>query len=385
MGHEYEAHPEEEIQPEITADSSDDDIKVEKQDSSSTRKAFKGEDGEESSPPKVDSETILVKEGVRKQVMKEGDGRGPPPRHSSCFVHYRAWTASTSHKFYDTWAENQPTEFRLGHEKQVLKGLAISVGSMKIGERALFQIDHSLAYGKEGSFSFPNVPPAADVVYEVELIGYEEPREGKEPGEMVVEERIEAADRRKVDGNELFKEGKIAEAMQQYEMALALMGDDFMFQLYGKYHDMAIAVKHPCHLNLAACLLKIHKFHEAIGHCAVVLNEDKNNTKALFRRGKARSELGQTDAAKEDFERAQKLDPSNKDVQRELRVIAKHERELYEKQREMYKGRLFKPPPAAAPTATSQLTSPAHWYSKIWLWVAPFLQLFSKLRRAKKE
>lgn len=42
--------------------------------------------------------------------------------------------------------------------------------------------------------------------------------QGKEPGEMVVEERIEAADRRKVDGNELFKEGKIAEAMQQYEM-----------------------------------------------------------------------------------------------------------------------------------------------------------------------
>lgn len=38
------------------------------------------------------------------------------------------------------------------------------------------------------------------------------------PGEMVVEERIEAADRRRVDGNELFKEGKIAEAMQQYEM-----------------------------------------------------------------------------------------------------------------------------------------------------------------------
>jgi hypothetical protein len=35
---------------------------------------------------------------------------------------------------------------------------------------------------------------------------------------MTVEERIEAADRRKVDGNELFKEGKIAAAMQQYEM-----------------------------------------------------------------------------------------------------------------------------------------------------------------------
>lgn len=59
----------------------------------------------------------------------------------------------------------------------MLKGLAIGVGSMKIGERALLHINHSLAYGKEGSFSFPNVPPATDVMYEVELIGYEEPRE----------------------------------------------------------------------------------------------------------------------------------------------------------------------------------------------------------------
>lgn len=59
----------------------------------------------------------------------------------------------------------------------MLKGLAIGVGSMKIGERALLHISYNLAYGKEGSFSFPNVPPMADVLYEVELIGYQEPRE----------------------------------------------------------------------------------------------------------------------------------------------------------------------------------------------------------------
>lgn len=52
--------------------------------------------------------------------------------------------------------------------------------------------------------------------------------------------------------------------------ALAYMGDDFMFQLFGKYLDMANAVKNPCHLNLAACMLKIHRFEEAIGHCSVV-------------------------------------------------------------------------------------------------------------------
>lgn len=35
---------------------------------------------------------------------------------------------------------------------------------------------------------------------------------------MTVEERIGTADRRKMDGNALFKEEKLEEAMQQYEM-----------------------------------------------------------------------------------------------------------------------------------------------------------------------
>ena len=114
-----------------------------------------------------------------------------------------------------------------------------------------------------------------------------------------------------------------------------------------------------------------------------MLGEDPKNTKALFRRGKARAELGQTDAAKEDFEKARKLEPENKEVIRELRVIAKQERELYDKQREMYKG-LFKPPP---PSATgSQDSSLLPWYSKIWQkWVAPLLHYFAKFQRSKKE
>lgn len=39
---------------------------------------------------------------------------------------------------------------------------------------------------------------------------------------MTVEERIGAADRRRMDGNALFKEEKLDEAMQQYEMVILL-------------------------------------------------------------------------------------------------------------------------------------------------------------------
>lgn len=40
---------------------------------------------------------------------------------------------------------------------------------------------------------------------------------------MTVEERIGAADRRKMDGNALFKEEKLDEAMHQYEMVTLIL------------------------------------------------------------------------------------------------------------------------------------------------------------------
>lgn len=58
-----------------------------------------------------------------------------------------------------------------------MTGLAIGISGMRSGERALLHVGWELAYGKDGSFSFPNVPPMADVMYEVELIGFDETKE----------------------------------------------------------------------------------------------------------------------------------------------------------------------------------------------------------------
>ncbi|KAH0870618.1 hypothetical protein HID58_077640 [Brassica napus] len=295
-------------------------------------------------PPKVDSQVEVLDEKVSKQIIKEGHG-SKPSKYSTCFLHYRAWTKHTQHKFEDTWQEQQPIELVLGKEKKEMTGLAMGVASMKSGERALLHIGWELGYGKDGNFSFPNVPPMADLLYEVEVIGFDETKEakgwivqGKARSDMTVEERIGAADRRKMDGNNLFKEDKLEEAMQQYEMAIAYMGDDFMFQLYGKYQDMALAVKNPCHLNMAACLIKLKRYDEAIGHCNIVLTEEEKNPKALFRRGKAKAELGQMDSAREDFRKAQKYAPDDNAIRRELRAIAEQEKAVYQKQKEMYKG-----------------------------------------------
>ncbi|ESQ45303.1 hypothetical protein EUTSA_v100105110mg, partial [Eutrema salsugineum] len=260
-------------------------------------------------------------------------------------------------------------------EKKEMAGLAIGVFSMKSGERALLHIGWELGYGKDGNFSFPNVPPMADLLYEVEVIGFDETKEGKARSDMTVEERIGAADRRKMDGNSLFKEGKLEEAMQQYEMAIAYMGDDFMFQLYGKYQDMALAVKNPCHLNMAACLIKLKRYDEAIGHCNIVLTEEEKNPKALFRRGKAKAELGQMDAARDDFRKAQKYAPDDNAIRRELRAIAEQEKAVYQKQKEMYKG-IFGGREESGARAKSR-----NWLIMLWQWL---VSLFSRIFRHQR-
>lgn len=322
-------------------------------------------------PPKVNSEVEVLHDKVTKQIIKAGNGN-KPSQNSTCFLHYKAWAESTMLKFQDTWQEQQPLELVLGRERKEFSGFAIGVASMKAGERALLHVDWQLGYGEEGNFSFPNVPPRANLIYEAELIGFEEAKEGKARSDMTVEERIEAADRRRQGGNELFKEDKLAEAMQQYEMALAYMGDDFMFQLFGKYKDMAIAVKNPCHLNMAACLLKLNRYEEAIGHCNMVLAEDEKNIKALFRRGKARAALSQTDDARKDFQKVRKFSPEDKAVIRELRLLAEHDKQVYQKQKEMYKG-LFGQKPEQKPKRL-------HWFVVFWQWLFSMIRTIFRMK-----
>ena len=44
-----------------------------------------GDSDGETMPPIVESEKEMLQEGVSKQIMKEGQELGPPPRHSTCF------------------------------------------------------------------------------------------------------------------------------------------------------------------------------------------------------------------------------------------------------------------------------------------------------------
>ena len=106
-----------------------------------------------------------------------------------------------------------------------------------------------------------------------------------------------------------------------------------------------------------------------------MLAEDANNVKALFRRGKARRLLGQSDVAAEDLKKAAKLAPGDAGIKRELLALREEERAAREKERQMFKG-LFKPPPPRPPVA---------WYVAVWRWVCVWLLFWLPFVRQKQK
>lgn len=102
-----------------------------------------------------------------------------------------------------------------------------------------------------------------------------------------------------------------------------------------------------------------------------MLTEEEKNPKALFRRGKAKAELGQMESAREDFRKAQKYAPDDKAIRRELRAVAEQEKAVYQKQKEMYKG-IFGGREEGSATAKSH-----NWLILFWQWlVSLFYRIF---------
>ncbi len=56
--------------------------------------------------------------------------------------------------------------------------------------------------------------------YELELLDFEPPEETEQAAGMLFEQRLEAAERRRIDGNELFKEGQLDVALSKYRWAV---------------------------------------------------------------------------------------------------------------------------------------------------------------------
>uniref|UniRef100_A0A2N9HPV3 peptidylprolyl isomerase n=1 Tax=Fagus sylvatica TaxID=28930 RepID=A0A2N9HPV3_FAGSY len=283
------------------------------------------------------------------------------PLHDSLLrVHYKGILLNEERRvFYDTRVDNnnQPLEFSSG-EGLVPEGFEMCVRLMLPGEIALVTCPPDYAYDK---FPRPaSVPEGAHVQWEIELLGFEMPKDWTG---LNFKSIMDDAEKIRLTGNRLFKEGKFELAKAKYEKVLREFNhvnpqdDD-----EGKEF---VNTRNLLHLNVAACQLKLGECRKSIETCnkakvnyvrvlfliyipdgtMKVLDANPAHVKALYRRGMAYMAAGDFEEARGDFKMMMKIDNSSEaDATAALLKLKQKEQEVERKARKQFKGLFDKKP-----------------------------------------
>lgn len=278
-----------------------------------------------------------------KRRLHDGKGEFPMdcPLHDSLLrVHYKGMLLNDEKTvFYDTRVDNdgQPLEFGSG-EGLVPEGFEMCVRLMLPEEIALVSCPPDYAYDK---FPRPtNVPEGAHVQWEIELLGFEMPKDWTG---LTFQNIMDEAEKIRVTGNRLFKEGKFELAKAKYEKVLREFNHvNTQTDEEGK---VFAETRNLLHLNVAACLLKLGECRKSIETCNKVLEANPAHVKGLYRRGMAYMAAGDFEEAKNDFEMMLKVDKSSEpDATAALAKLKKHEQDVNKKVRKQFKGLFDKKP-----------------------------------------
>jgi FKBP-type peptidyl-prolyl cis-trans isomerase len=133
------------------------------------------------------TETEYEGGAVKKKIITKGSGWEMPKKGADVSVHY-VGTLLDGSKFDSSRDRGDPFNFKLG-QGAVIKGWDKGVATMKKGEKSLFTIAASHAYGESGSP--PKIPANATLQFEIELLSWtseEDVTTGGEVKKTVVQE-----------------------------------------------------------------------------------------------------------------------------------------------------------------------------------------------------
>ncbi|KAL1090602.1 hypothetical protein V6Z11_D07G100800 [Gossypium hirsutum] len=273
---------------------------------------------------------------VIKKILKEGEGYERP--NEGAVVQVKLIGQLQDGTIFLKKGHNEGEElfeFKTD-EEQVIEGLDRAVLNMKKGEVALLTIAPEYAFGSsESKQELAVVPPNSTVYYEVELVSFVKE---KESWDLNTQEKIEAAGKKKEEGNVLFKAGKYVRASKTYEKAVKYIDYDTSFSEEEKKQSKALKVA--CNLNDAACKLKLKDYKQAEKLCTKVLELESANVKALYRRAQAYINLADLDLAELDIKKALELDPDNREVKLEYKALKEKIKEYNKKEAKFY-GNMF--------------------------------------------
>lgn len=240
---------------------------------------------------------------IKKQV-KEGEGHATPKEGAKCklFVEKATDGAAAIPSF---WAK--VLQFTAGNG-EVCDALEFAVAKMKKGERAVLTVKKPSLVA-DGELGLKGVV-ADEVVLHVELQDFDKP---KETYDMSEEETVQFGLARKDVGANLFKGSRFTMALLRYKKVVDL------FNRIDTWKDedqkqKAKDIKKVCELNKAACYLKLNDYAEAKKSCNVVIKDESQNVKAIYRRAQAEYGLQDLSECIRDCKLIIQIDAKNKDA-----------------------------------------------------------------------
>ena len=264
--------------------------------------------------------------GVMKRVLMEGyQTYGSVPEDSTITIHYSLKLEGQDEPFDSSVLRGRPERYKL-KDGQLIAGLEMGIKTMKKGEKAQFLIDWNYAYGRYGCP--PRIPAMTACMASVELIDFVEEGQAEALLAMDVNERNKKhnyQDTEKVarlehnNGNNYVRKEEWKMAMKHYDRGIKLLQDVSLANREEEERSQKILLK--LHLNIAHCCLKVKWPKKACIACREALDIEGNNTKALFRFGKAKRMLEDYVLAKEYLTRAQKRAPQDMSIAEELRSL----------------------------------------------------------------
>ncbi len=201
--------------------------------------------------------------------------------------------------------------------------------SMRTGEKCKLEIQSSMV--KDAiTAKAQTLKAAVTIFYLVDLLSF---KNDKDVWDLTNQERLSLSRELKGAGTERFKAGEVQSAAVCYSSALKYLIPVGIEKADGEAVSLRIALL----LNLAACHLKFEQNNHVVSNCTKVLELDPDNLKAIYRRGVALTRMNHLEKAKEEFARAKELEPSNRAVLEQLRMLEAKEKEHMEKYRSAMK------------------------------------------------
>ncbi|CDU18150.1 peptidyl-prolyl cis-trans isomerase, putative [Plasmodium yoelii] len=150
----------------------------------------------------------------------------------------------------------------------------------------------------------------------------------------------------KIKASNIFNEhGKIAFNEKNYKLAClyfrkGLIQLDYSFPENKEEQDKQNDLEIKLHLNMALTYLNMSDYYNCINECSMVLNLDKNNVKAFYRKGQAYMSLDLYSKAKEEFKKVEKIEPNDKNIKKSLLEL---ERKIliYDKKKKLLCSKMF--------------------------------------------